>query len=276
VQEPDDGTFVPVQVVADRDRLIPVYVDSPGFEGRAELTLLDGGRRYPITHVPGGFRLDPATADNKGPQRYLAVEGSPDDWSLEVEYDGVTWVVDLSDGSTEPGPQDRLLDMPTLDEQQEQRALRCGTPVWTRGYRPEERYNNPVCRVIHQQRVPYVDGLGWAEPGREFLVVHVQSREPGHATGPGGAHYLVRSPDLSYRLDGQEPLAVAEVNELGGPGALQQFYDPDQAIFDVAVDDERPVLQVRQSYLGEASNVGDRQGPRIDIDWRLALEGAAR
>ena len=34
--------------------------------------------------------------------------------------------------------------------------------------------------MIHQMRVPYVDGLGWAEPpGREFLVVQVESYEPG-------------------------------------------------------------------------------------------------
>ena len=276
LQAPDGGGFVQVQVNIDNDNLIPLYVDAPGVVGRADLVLTDGDHRYPLTHVPGGLHLDAAAPETGVLQRFLAVEGSPEHWSLEVEYDGETWVVDLDDGSSEPGPHDALAEIPAVDEQQ-QPAQRCGEPRWSSGFSPAESYNEPKCQVIHQMRVPYVDGLGWAEPGREFLVVQVESYEPGFARSRGGDVYLVRDPAMSYRLDGRVPLAVAEVNDLsalGGPLALQLPYDPDQAIFDVAADEPTPVLQVRQSLVGEADEPGVPQAPRIHVDWRVPLEGA--
>jgi len=276
LQAPDGGGFVQVQVNIDNDNLIPLYVDAPGVVGRADLVLTDGDHSYPLTHVPGGFHLDAAAPDTSVLQRFLAVKGSPEHWSLEVEYDGETWVVDLDDGSSEPGPHDALAEIPAVDEQQ-QPAQRCGEPRWSSGFSPAESYNEPKCQVIHQMRVPYVDGLGWAEPGREFLVVQVETYEPGFARSRGGDVYLVRDPAMSYRLDGRAPLAVAEVNDLstlGGPLALQLPYDPDQAIFDVAADEPTPALQVRQSLVGEADEPGVPQAPRIHVDWRVPLEGA--
>ena len=272
LRAPDGGAFVQVQVNIDTENLIPLYLDSPGPVGRAELVLTDGDHRYPLTHVPGGFHLDAAAPELGLLQRYLAVEGSPEHWSVEVDYDGQTWVVDLDDGTSDPGPQDALAEIPAVDEQQ-QPAQRCGKPRWSSGFRPTESYNQPKCRVIHQMRVAYVDGLGWAEPGREFLVVQVESYEPGFARSPGGVDYLVRDPAMSYGLDGREPLAVAEVNDLGGPLTLQLPYDPDQVTFDVAADEPVPDLQIRQSLVGEADEPGVPQAPRIQVDWRVQLEG---
>ena len=220
------------------DYAIPLSAVAAPYAERTAVVLRADGRDYPLS-VPGGIVLDPNGPLAQGGGRWVAVDGAPTDLEVRVTVDGVTQVVDAADGSVEAGQAADLADLPSPEKLRGTGATRCGQPrrlddtglVVT--YRP-----GLACRVQLALRTPYVDGIGWADPGREFLVVHVvRPRRLSLASGSGDAtRYWDNELSFSARLGDADGLAPAvDVNTLNqGAFGLQDPDNPQQLVFDVA------------------------------------------
>ena len=238
VRAPDGGSFVRVEVALEEDYAIPLTALASPYVEQSEVVLRADGRDYPLS-VPGGLVLDPNGPIGQDGGRWIAVEGEPTDLEVRVTVDGVTQVVDAADGSVDAGQAADLAELPSAEELQDAQATRCGEPrrldttQLTVTYRPALK-----CRVQLSLRTPYVDGVGWAQPGREFLVVHViRPRDLSLSTGRGDATQFWDS-ELRFvaRIGDADPVAPwVDVNALNqGTFTLQDPDDPGQVVFDVA------------------------------------------
>ena len=238
VQAPEGGSFVRVEVALEEDYTIPLTALASPYVEETEVVLRADGRDYPLS-VPGGLVLDPNGPAGQDGGRWVAVEGEPTDLEVRITVDGMTQVVDAADGSVDVGRAAELADIPSAEELQDAAGTRCGRPRRLDStplavtYRPALR-----CQVQLSLRTPYVDGIGWAEPGREFLVVHViRPRDVDLSTGTGDdTKYWDTELRSDIRLGDADPVASwADVNSLNqGTFALQDPDDPGQAVFDVA------------------------------------------
>lgn len=254
VQAPDGGSFVRVDVDVDLQDLIPVAAVATPFAQETEVVLRADGRDY-LLSVPGGLEISPNGAYDQDGARWVAVDGEPSDLEVRITVDGVTQVVDASDGSVEAGQASDLAALPSVEDLQDTDKIRCGasrrldTTRLTVAYKPAMR-----CWVQLALRTPYVDGIGWAATGREFLVVHaVLPRDLSLTTGRGDATtYWDNDLRIEARLGDAEPLAPAvDVNTLNqGVLSIQDADDPVQVIFDVAAGE--PVADLTLRLLADA------------------------
>ncbi len=236
VQAPEDGSFVRVEVNAKES--FPLTVISARYVSEVELVLRADGTDYPLSGR-GGIVLDPAGTNPRSEDRWVAVQGHPEDLSVVVRLDGEEQVVDASDGSVDPGRFVDLAGLPTIQEQfQNRTSFSCGrftrlddSPITL----PYPQYVD--CRVAQVMRTPYVDGLGWAEPGREFLAVQIERPNQIDVTVDDGAPtdtYYSSTLAISGKLNGRPSLAAP-----AGMKALGQYVlgpEGTQLVFDVAKD----------------------------------------
>ena len=238
MQAPDGGSFVLVEVELQDDYPIPLTSVRSGYTQETEMVLHADGRDYPLTG-PGGLVLDPNRPFRQGGNVWVAVEGEPTDMEVRVTVDGVTQVVDTSDGSVDAGQAAGLADLPTPDELRQVPDISCGKPERLDSTGIEVTYRPHLdCLAQFTLRTPYVDGLGWAEPGREFFVLHmVRPSRLSLASGSGqDVTYWDSRVRFTARLGGAEPVSpLANVNDLNeGTFTLQDPENPDQLVFDVA------------------------------------------
>ena len=236
LQAPDGGSFVRVDVSLEEDFALPLAAVATPYSQETEVVLRADGRDYPLSGR-GGLVLDPGLPGPQGGSRWVAVAGEPSDLEVRVTVDGETQTVDASDGSVDAGRAADLARLPSPDEVRASEGSPCGKPRrlddsgLSVTYRPSLQ-----CRVQLVLRLPYVDGLGWAEEGREFVVVHVvRPRRVSLTTGPQDRSW---DTDLTFtaRLGESEPVGPGVgVNELNqGALAFQDPEDPQQFVFDVA------------------------------------------
>nr|WP_257908515.1 hypothetical protein [Janibacter limosus] len=93
----------------------------------------------------------------------------------------------------------------------------------------------PACTVTTTFRTPYVDGVGWAPQGREYLVVVAAHDDVPAVDGPAGERWNATG-TLTGRLDGAEPVvAPVDVNAVNaGTPAFRDPDDPRMLVFEVA------------------------------------------
>jgi hypothetical protein len=153
-----------------------------------------------------------------------------DDVTVVVGYDGLDQAVSAADGTRQPGPADAL-----YDEQQRGRSTDCAGGQFDPRLDPQLR-----CRTGEARVLPYLPDLGWAEPGRAWLVVSL-----GTELGPvraGGAGYAVADVRNETTYEGQPPVRIYD--ERTGAGTYSA-----QLAFDVPADaDGQGALQVRLEY----------------------------
>ncbi|WP_134742200.1 hypothetical protein [Nocardioides sp. 503] len=254
VRAPEGGRFVRVEVKLEEDYIIPLSSIGRPYSQETEVVLRADGRDYPVSGRDG-LVLDPNGPLQQGGAVWVAVDGDPSDLEVRVTVDGVTQVVDASDGSVENGPAARLGELPSQDELRAMPSIPCGTPerLDDSGIRVDYR-PGLKCLVQLTLRTPYVDGLGWADEGREFLVVHVvRPRRLSLVSGRGdAATFWDDDLQFSALLGDAEPLRpAANVNDLNaGFLSISDPDDPDQFVFDVAVGEPTPGLTF--DYEGQA------------------------
>lgn len=269
VGPPDGGSFVRVELEVEEDYAIVSAAAGTSYAQEAEVVLRADGRDYPLSG-PGGLVLDPDTPLARTESVWVAVEGEPSDLEVHVTVDGVTQVVDAADGSVDAGRAADLADLPSPEELRAPDAPPCGTPRrlddtgLTVSYRPMLE-----CRVLFTLRTPYVDGIGWAPSGGEFLVVHIDGPTwVSLRTGPkDDATYWDTRIRFSARLGGTDPVAPEiDANSLiQGRSLLLDPDNPGQVVFEVGEGEPAGDLTldlVADARLGEPF-VTERQQMRV-------------
>ncbi|MBS45682.1 MAG: hypothetical protein CMH83_21410 [Nocardioides sp.] len=279
VRPPAGGSFVRVEVDLDpATGLIPYATLTSPFVGSSELVLRADGRDYRLDGE-GGLPLDPSLRTVDG-IRWVAVEGRPADLSLVVTTDGVEEVVH-ADGTVELGRAADLDGLPTPDELRTVKPRPCGRSRVVGD--PVARIDYPkrlTCDVDLVLRVPYVDGLGWADPGREFLVVQVATTTyVSLAAGQARAKtfFYRESVERTATLGGADPVApAADVNSLNqGMLALSDPDEPVQLVFDVPVDGEVGPLQIDLVVTAADRDPFVRGDVRVVHRWSVPQEDLA-
>ncbi|MBM9460745.1 hypothetical protein JK386_12595 [Nocardioides sp. zg-536] len=276
VRAPEGGRFVPVEVKLEEDYAIPLSSVGRPYVQQTEVVLRADGRDYPLSGRDG-LVLDPEGRGPQGGGVWVAVDGDPTELEVRVTVDGVTQVVHASDGSVEGGQADRLGELPSPEELLAREATPCGTP--RRLDDSEIRVGflaGLECRVQRTLRTPYVDGLGWAEEGREFLVVHVvRPRRLSLVSGRGDATTSWDADDLQFsaHLGNAEPLRpAANVNDLNaGRLSILDPADPAQFVFDVAMG--KPTLDLRFDYQGQAVDREPFVRERREVHFQWTVPG---
>lgn len=240
VAPPEGGRFIPVRTEPmDEGGLgsVPTFIATERpLHTEARVVLTADGSEYPVDG-PGGLTEDPNDLQTSEPDtRWVAVEGDPSTIEVTVVTGGQEQTVHL-DGSVTPRRAAELHDLPTQEEVREQEPVDCGagrrvddSDFTIEGGNPEE------CAVTTSLRTPFVDGLGWAREGREYVVVHVVPERPAVVESPDGQE---RRWDVTTQVDGRlgpappraGPTDVNALNE--GTMALQVSGDPEQMIFEV-------------------------------------------
>src|SRR5699024_3295549 len=99
-----------------------------------------------------------------------------------------------------------------------------------------ETSNPEECTITATLRTPFVDGLGWAPKGKEYLVVNVAPERPALVESPDreGRRWAVTT-QLDGRLGSTRPSAgPTNINVLNeGTMTLQSTDEPEQLVFEV-------------------------------------------
>ena len=201
-----------------------------------EVVLRADGAEYPLSG-PGGLRFDPndAFVGSTG-SRWVAVPGRPSELEVAVLVDGEEQTVH-ADGTVSSGRATGLAELPTLSSTSRPDEVACGPTRRTdhSSLRLPEGLDDLACTVKATFRTPYVDGVGWAPEGREYLVVVAAHDDVPAVDGPAGERWNATD-TLTGRLDGAEPVvAPVDVNAVNaGTLAFQDPDDPRMLVFEVA------------------------------------------
>ncbi|KRF10984.1 MULTISPECIES: hypothetical protein [unclassified Nocardioides] len=269
LQAPDGGSFVRVQATIE-DR-IPVATIATPFVMEIEVVLRADGKDYPLSG-PGGLGLDPNGPLDQGGERWVAVEGHPKDIEVRITVDDETQVVDASDGSVDNGRAAALADIPSAEELADLDDFGCGRFRQRPALRGDDsplRISYPeyvTCTVTVSLRTPYVDGIGWAEPGREFMVVQV---EPPHDVSVRTeAIALWRSSfTLSASLEGRPSVRSSDLSSFDN-GYLSSP-DGDQFVFDVAAGEPAGDLALSAHVRAHVGDAIVTERKRTVIAWTV-------
>lgn len=273
VRAPEGGSFIRVEVELEDDYAIPLATVRPDYTQETDVVLRAGDRDYPLM-VPGGLVLGPDEPYfEAGGDFWVAVEGEPTDLEVRVTVDGVTQVVDASDGSVDAGRAADLADLPAPDRLRQSTVTPCGKPqrlddsgiIVT--YRPQLE-----CRVNFALRTPYVDGIGWAASGREFLVVQVVRPSRLSLASVAGPSWEGR-PRFSARLGDADPVVPpATVSSLHQDGlTFQDPDDPDQLVF--AVGKGEPLGDLDLALVVEATRGAPFVKERRELRFHWTIPG---
>lgn len=193
----------------------------------------------------------------------VTVPADADDLALEVEFDGRTLSTDL--GTPASGidvfaaAPPRRSDVPCPD--QPRTTVRGGV-----------RFNGTECAVAALTAVPWHAAVGWAEPGRAWLVAKVNvSINTYFTSGSGpGTSYEIGYGEPSYLLDGRPPHVVLDEDgrELASRPADMTVYDVRTVVFDVPADADRATLTVALDYTGTPEN---DEGQQVRFRLRRSL-----
>lgn len=241
VRAPEGGSFVRVLLLVEAR--YPFTTVGSTEKPAVELVLRADGKEYPVMDSDSwGFSPRP-TLTGHG-DRWVAVDGHPVELELLLTVDGETQVIDAVAGTIDAGRAAALADLPSQRDAIDFKDTECtrfraapGAPLRI----PYPRYAR--CSLSYAARTPYVVGLGWSEPGREFLVA--QFRMPFDirvaSTGAHGSGSWRTSYDVRARLKGDDTAVAGSTP--GVPGSTYQRNGV-QFVFDVAADEPTGDLTV--------------------------------
>lgn len=235
-QAPGGGSLVRLTTLfhdADVRRDVWAYAGRDGASRSVDLTIEVDGTSYPVGLIRQGTH-DPAPPEAAPSDVVVAVSEAPDqidEIRLLVGYHDLVQSIDATTGERAPGPADALYDVP--DDPPHGPLVAC-----TQGaFAGDVAAAMPVCRAGDARHLPYLPDLGWAEPGRSWLVVGVASRlAPLRVRG---ATYAADAVEQRSTISGAGPVAVLDetpVDPTGGSSA--------QLVFDVADTTSSTALRV--------------------------------
>ena len=212
-----------------------------------------------LSVVVDGEPVEAGALDEEGVHgRWVVVPEDADDIGVAITYDGVTQTVeDVSDRLVR-----RPVGAPELlyaETPPGLHAPECPEPAED----PEPaRYVFGGCFAQVTDPFPYHRELGWAEPGRAWVVARL-SVDPvvvgWDAPGQGGAvvSYEVRPEEVAVTLDGAEPVDVL-ASEPGEPAGLHDDGTwSGLVVFSVAEDVESYDLAFSRPYTGRPEDADE-------------------
>lgn len=211
-EPPSGGAFIPVQWDFDTFADIPgsAVINRDPLEAQASLRLGDEVVELPTPYVVQGIGI----ASPPVQVFYVPSEDADPDLSLEVTYDGLTQVADVSTGEVAESAATSLYGDPVTAPR-----VPCGPLAFTRypGLRAAA-----TCRAS-VERVPYLPGEGWAEEGTSYPVVGYRLRLTDARVA--GRSWESSAADAMVTVDFAE--SVASVESLAGtvPDSLEEVGD---------------------------------------------------
>lgn len=223
---------------ADGTAFVAVAWDPRASQAEGPVLAGTGPDVSPQISVTAGDQTYPVGAmDEEGQHAsWVVIPADAGPVGVAVEFDGLTQqVVDMTDPQAVPaggspllyGPSSRIHQPPCPDPAEDPEAA---------------RYAFSRCTLMVSDPVPYHEDLGWAEPGRAWVVARLTVApivvgwdDPG--TGGAVVDYEVPThDDVAVTLDGQAPADVVPV-EPDEPAGLQDdgTWSGD-AVFDVSQD----------------------------------------
>ncbi|QIX27096.1 hypothetical protein ncot_11195 [Nocardioides sp. JQ2195] len=199
VAAPAGGSFIRVEVSKQGTVAFALSSKSPADD--VDLLLRADGTDYSLTEGPDGLEFDPSKPwlFQSRETRWLSVAGQPTDVQVVLRVGDVEQVVDAASGKVDLGDAAALADVPALNQDYDQ--FPCGSFTRTDSGADLQPGAAP-CTVSSTLRTPYVDGLGWADTGQEFLVVNVRTAKQLALSGESPAAVTERA----ATLDGADPI----------------------------------------------------------------------
>lgn len=277
VAAPVGGRFVPVRTAPAGDDPL---ADTVAFFGTqrplattVRFVLTADGKEYPIDGA-GGLTEDPnEPLPSNGRTRWVAVEGNPSTVEVTVVTDGQEQTV-RSDGSVVRRRAAALADLPTHEEVAEQKPVDCGSARRADDSDLELRgADKDKCTITLSARAPFVDGLGWAPKGREYLIVHVAHaqtltvEDPGESSGQWNV-----TAEIDGRLGSTPPSeGPTDVNALNeGTFVFQDVDNPEQLVFEVPRGRSTGDLVVGMDVRATPDDPFDENGAeRLRMEWTV-------
>lgn len=251
------ASFVGVGWAWDSKERIPGVFTPEEPPPAVSVALVVGNRRFALEEaMKRDDDLAPdAPVDYRGGV-WVAVPGSPDDATLEVEYDGVVQEVDPDDFMT-GGDRGEASGLYSVRENVSRYTISCGKETVPRGV----VLGSTTWCVADILRTPYFQAVGWAPDGDSWTVVTVRAT-PGYPMLRGDPLDLDDSGAVgSYSLDGRKPRTV-----LSG---WQPSWGDGDSLGDVVVFDPSlgGDLRIRGDFLAEP---GEARAT-LPVTWRTHL-----
>lgn len=269
VARQEGNTFVRVDARPVEDGLVAYAVTTRHRQVDVRLVLTADGREYPLSG-PGGLNFDPndLRAENGG-TRWVAVAGHPTDLEVKVLVNGREQTVG-GDGSVTTRDTSGLAALPSPEELAERDPVDCGSP--RRVDESPLRFDYPdrvTCTMQLALRTPFVDGLGWAPAGREYLVVQVHTARL-HLEDREGDEWA-----STVRLNGR----IGDVHPVSGPVDVKDLNrglvlfpapgDPAQLIFTVPAGRSTKDLTLRLDVDAEPKDPFAREHEQVRLEWTI-------
>lgn len=155
------------------------------------------------------YRLRPPEREFRGGESfYVVVDGNAEDRTLEIDFDGVTQTVDLTDGTTDEGDAAALYD---IDDSRLKKES-CDDPLWFDGRKVGADF---TCDLIGPVLTPYAGGE-WAPDGSLWLAFTLRTEmlvyNVTNLLG-AGARYTATSVKVKAEIDGEEPTFEMSTND---------------------------------------------------------------
>lgn len=243
VAPPEGGSFVRVEVdKSDEDvEFAPLVATRDSRDLDVRIVLVADDVDYPLDGPEGlDFDSDEPSWSSPSATRWVAVPGEPTDLAVEVIVDGQVQTVDDEGDATRRRAQD-LADLPSVDEMGRPRTS-CG-----KARRDDESSLRltglSTCEISASLRTPYVDGLGWAPEGREYLAVEVEHDLAAKGTKDGLEWKM--SVDVDGRVGDRRPAAVLTSSNHGTAFSRGVSYWKPHLVFEVPAGETADDLTLR-------------------------------
>lgn len=237
VSAPSGATFVPITWQYDAGTFGD-YADYTQFDDEPVVDLVADGASY---------RLPPPNPSGVGSESfYVLVNGSGEDPSLTVDFDGVAQTVDLTSGDRDPGRAKPLYRLGPRAG----RSQACARDVTYA--RPTVGIPAYSCTTTRTSRLPYAGGE-WAADGHTWLVLSVSTAfrrwDVLAKDAKSGAIYGATGVESTFELAGIEPTKVIEDREASScPDPSRGCVMTYHLIFDIEDDSDPRRLVMQQDY----------------------------
>lgn len=270
VAPPEGGSFVRVDIEPTRQGEVPFIATARPLQTQVEVVLRADGAEYPLD-PPGGIEIDVnAPMSYSAADRWVAVPGRPSDIEVAVIVDGEEQTVH-SDGTVTSG---RAADLPAPRATEEE-PVACGKA--TRGGSTRVSVPDYIdelsCEITTVVRTPYVDGVGWAPPGREYLAILYTNDRLSSVVADDGEEWTATTSTVA-RMGEDEPIAgPLDVNALNsGTLAIQDPDRPDMVVFEVGASGSPGDLTLRQDIAASPTDPFDASRERMHLTWTVPGE----
>lgn len=220
------------------------------------VTLVAGDERIDLVRGTVEDLVRAPDDDNDPPSRILALEEDvAEDLTVEVEYDGVTQVLDVAEGEVDTGAADGLYaPATTIGTGCSEVVDWCQlSPEGDTSWRPRTNEANFVAGTI--STLAYDEHLGWPGEGRLWASLYVQDFTTHDVVdASGGRRDVTDESPLVVTLDGERP----ERSGLGRSASHGSRRGPVTFAIDI---DERPHELVLRSQLTLEGSTSPRVVP---------------